>query len=85
MVGVDNGFAKRVARIGGVEVTVQSYRVGMRWAAKVEAADVGNAIGRGSGESREAAEAAALDSATLVLDVRSAAAAFKTSADRLKG
>lgn len=82
--GVDNGFAKRAVTIGTVDVTVQSYRVGARWAAKVETADVGNAIGRGSGETREQAEAAALDSATLVLDVRSAAAAFRTSADRLK-
>jgi hypothetical protein len=81
---VDNGFEKRTIALGGVEVNIQSYRVGARWAAKVETADVGNSIGRGSGDTRESAEAAAIDSAKLVLDMRSAAAAFRTSANRLK-
>lgn len=81
---VDNGFEKRTVTIGQVELTVQSYRVGARWAAKVETADAGNSIGRGSGDTREAAEASALESARLVLDMRSAADAFRTSASRLK-
>jgi hypothetical protein len=83
--GTDSGFAKRTMLLGEVEVIVQSYRVGSRWAAKVETSDVGNSIGRSSGETRELAEAAALDSAKLVLEMRSAADAFRTSAQRLKG
>lgn len=82
---VDNAFEKRPIAINGIEVTIQSYRVGTRWAAKVETVDVGNSIGRASGETREAAENAAIESAKLVLDMRSAAAAFRTSASRLKG
>ncbi len=81
---VDNGFEKRALAIGGVELVMQSYRVGARWAAKLETSDAGNSIGRGSGESRQAAEEAALDSAKMVLDMRSAAAAFRTCASRLK-
>lgn len=79
----ENGFEKRTTMLVGTEVTVESHRVGTRWSAKVEAAE-GNAIGRGSGDSREAAELAALESAKLVLDMRHAAAAFRTSASRLK-
>jgi hypothetical protein len=82
--GTDNGFEKRSVTTVGVLLTVQSYRVGARWAAKVETADVGNSIGRGSGDTRAAAEAAAIESAKLVLEMRSAGAAFRTSAHRLK-
>ncbi len=84
MASSDNGFAKREMKIGETDVTVQSHRAGTRWTAKIETVDVGNSIGRGSGSSREEAEAAAIESAKLVLDMRSAAAAFATSASRLK-
>jgi len=84
MAPLDNGFAKRALNIGETEVTVQSHRVGTRWTAKIETVDVGNSIGRGSGSSREEAETSAIESAKLVLDMRSAAAAFATSASRLK-
>jgi hypothetical protein len=80
----DNEFEKDRVTLGGVDLVLQSYRVGTRWAAKVETADVGNAIGRGSGDTREAAETAALESAKLILDMRSATAAFRTSTSRLK-
>lgn len=81
----DNGFEQRVVSIVGVDVRVQSYRVGSRWAAKVETLDVGNSIGRGVADSREEAQRVAMESAKVVLELRSATAAFRSSADRLKG
>lgn len=80
----DNGFTQQKMTIGEVEVSVQSYRVGTRWAAKVETSDVGNVIGRALAESREAACGAALDAAKVVLDLRSASASLRASADRLR-
>jgi hypothetical protein len=80
----DNGFQKRTMVLAGVDVAVQSYRVGARWAAKVETTDVGNSLGRAQGDTRETAEAGAMDAATVVLELRHASAAFKNSAQRAK-
>ena len=80
----ENGFEKRTMVLAGVEVAVQSYRVGTRWAAKVETSDVGNSIGRSAGDTREAAEAGAMEAAIVVLQLRNATAAFRNSAQRVK-
>jgi hypothetical protein len=70
--------------LAGVDVVIQSYRVGARWAAKVETSDVGNSVGRAQGDTREAAEAAATEAATVVLELRNASAAFKNVAQRVR-
>lgn len=80
----DNGFTQHNATIADVEISVQSYRVGNRWAAKVETLDVGNVIGRAMADTREAAEAAAIESAQVVLELRSATASLRASADKLR-
>jgi hypothetical protein len=82
--GAGNEFQKRAISLEGIELEVESYRVGSRWGAKVQTAVVGNSLGRGSGNTREAAEDAAIDSAKMVLDMRSAAAAFRTSTNRMR-
>lgn len=81
----DNEFKQETRTIAGVEVRVQSHKVGHRWAAKVETLDVGNSIGRGMADTRDEAERLALDSAKVVLELRSATAAFRSSTARLKG
>jgi hypothetical protein len=80
----DNGFHQQNSIIGDVEVSVQSYRVGSRWAAKVETVDVGNVIGRALADTREQAEEAAMDSAKVVLELRSATASLRASANKLR-
>ena len=80
----EDEFQTRAISLDGVEVEVDSYRVGARWAAKVHAPEVGNSLARGGGSTREEAERVALDSARMVLDMRNAAAAFRVSADRMK-
>ena len=80
----DNGFNQQKSTIGDVEVSIQSYRVGSRWAAKVETLDVGNVIGRALADTREQAEEAAIDSAKVVLELRSATASLRASANKLR-
>ena len=80
----DNGFAQETRSIAGVDVRLQSYKVGNRWAAKIETLDVGNSIGRGMADTREEAERIAVESAKVVLELRSATAAFRSTAERLK-
>lgn len=79
-----NDFLQRTDRIADVEVRVQSYRVGQRWAAKVESADAGNVIGRAMDDTREAAERAALDGAKTVIELRNATASLRASTDKLR-
>jgi hypothetical protein len=80
----DNGFTQQKRIIANVEVSVQSYRVGNRWAAKVETLDVGNVIGRAMADTREDAEAAASENASVLLELRSATASLRASADKLR-
>jgi hypothetical protein len=80
----DNGFTKKNSTVADVEVSVQSYKVGTRWAAKVETLDVGNVIGRAMADTREEAEEAAIDGAKVVLELRSATASLRASANKLR-
>ena len=50
-------FQYRKESIDGLEVGVTSYRIGSRFACRVDNVDPGAIIGRGSGSTREAAEA----------------------------
>ncbi len=79
----DDGFTEQKSIIANVEVSVQSYRVGSRWAAKVETLDVGSVIGRAMAGTRAEAEEAATDSAKVVLELRSATAALRATANSL--
>ena len=79
-----NEFQKRAICVEGVDLEIQSYRVGTRWGAKVETTEAGNSLARGSGQTREEAEGSAIESAKMVLDMRGAAAAFRTCANRMK-
>lgn len=82
--GQPTEFQKRAISVEGVDLEIQSYRVGTRWGAKVESTEAGNSLARGSGQTRAEAEGAAIESAKMVLDMRSAAAAFRTSTNRMK-
>jgi hypothetical protein len=73
-----NGFAQRPDRIGDVAVRVSSYSLAKRFSAQVENTD-GGVIGRGLGDSREAAEAAALSNASVRLGLAAAAESFRRS------
>ena len=82
--GQPNEFQARAISVEGVELQIQSYRVGARWGAKIESTDAGNSLARGSGQTRDEAEGAAIESAKMVLDMRSAATAFRTSTNRMR-
>jgi len=84
MSGYESASEKRVITIEAFDAVVESYRVGARWGARVETTDESGPIGRGSGETRQAAEEAAIESARAVLEMRSAASAFRTSTNRLR-
>lgn len=77
------GFARRAERIGDVEVKVSSYRLANRFSAQVENAD-GGVIGRGIGDSREAAEASAVSNASVRLGLATANESFRRSVAELK-
>lgn len=79
-----NDFRRETIQIASTEVSLHSHRVGHRWAAKVETADVGNVIGRAMADTREEAEKAAIESATAVLELRNASAMLRASADKLR-
>jgi hypothetical protein len=81
---VSNELEQHVESVAGIDVRISTYKVGTRFGAKVETLDVGNTIGRGTGGTRAEAAQAAVQSASLVLELRSATSAFKAGADRLK-
>lgn len=78
------GLETTTTTLAGVEVRVVTYAVGSRFGAKVESLDVGNTLGRGGGATREEAATAAIEAASLVLELRSATNAFRAGAARLK-
>jgi hypothetical protein len=78
-----NEFLKRNDVLEGQPVCVTSYKVGVRYCARVDNIDPGAIIGRGQGASRLEAETAAIDSAALTLQLRNASSAMRRSVDQL--
>lgn len=73
----------RRGSLDGVEVGVTSYKIGNRYASRVDNVDPGSIIGRGGGPTREAAESIALEKASLSLDLVRATQALRRSVDHL--
>jgi hypothetical protein len=73
----------RKQRAGERVVGITSYRVGNLFAARIDNVDPGSIIGRGSGGTREEAEAIALEKALLSLDLEEAGQAMRRSVDYL--
>lgn len=80
-----NEYVTRRDSLSGQPVGVSSYRVGNRFSARVDNVDPGAIIGRGQGATREEAEQAALESAALTMNLRSATEAMRQSAAQLTG
>ncbi len=80
-----NEYVKRTETIEGHAVGLSSYKVGLRFAARVDNIDPGAIIGRGQGATRLEAEQQALESAALTLNLRSSAEAMRRSAEQLRG
>jgi hypothetical protein len=64
-------------------VGVESYKVGARFAARVDNVDPGAVIGRGQGATREEAEQVALEAAALTLQLRDATQSMRRTAEVL--
>jgi hypothetical protein len=75
---------KRVV-IGGVLAELSSHRLGERFVARVNDIEAGAIIGRGRGGTREQAEEAAIEGASLRLELTEARRALQSSVARLKG
>lgn len=73
----------RKQQAGERVVGITSYRVGNLFAARIDNVDPGSIIGRGSGGTREEAEAIALEKALLSLDLERAGQAMRRSAEYL--
>lgn len=78
------GLKTRHIRIGGVEVELSSHQLGERFVARITHLDVGTLLGRGRGGTREQAEKAAIEGATLRLELSEARRTLQSSVDRLK-
>ena len=84
----DNGHAEtleeRTLELEHTNVRVTSYRIGERWAARVDNIDPGDVIGRGRGADRAEAETNALNSAAVRLGMSAARVAIRRGMDKLK-
>jgi len=69
--------------VGSRVVGITSYRVGSLFAARIDNVDPGSIIGRGSGTTREVAEASALEKAMLSLELERSAEALRLRVDHL--
>lgn len=78
------GLQSRQLDIGGVAILVESYKVGERFACRIDSVESGDVLARGAGPTRGDAETAALDSARLVLELRDARNAMRRSAEALR-
>ncbi len=65
------GLETREIEIAGLTVRLSSYEVGRRFSCRVDNIDPGGNIARATGATREEAEKAAIESATLAIDLRS--------------
>ncbi len=70
-------FHHRRAVLLGKDVGITSYPVGVRFAARVDNVDPGAIIGRAMGDTREAAERAALENAAHSLELAASRDALK--------
>lgn len=78
-----NELRYRRATVEGQEVGVTSFRIGARFACRVDNVDPGSVIGRGNGATRDEAEQAALDKASLSLGLTQATQALRRSVGHL--
>ena len=77
------GYREREERIDAVLVRITSYEVGRRFSCRIDNLDPGGNIARGMGDTREAAEAQAIESARLTLAMRSSGLGLRRAIDSL--
>lgn len=74
---------ERTVRVEGIDVKLLSYRIGERYFARVHDLELADLLGRASGETREEAEAAAIDAASMRLGMSAARASMERSVAHL--
>jgi hypothetical protein len=77
------GLQERRKTVEGHEVRVVSYKIGDRFGSRVDNIDPGDVIGRGRGATREEAEDAAVEAASLRLGLTSAREMLQKSVGHL--